>query len=326
MSTTFSFIIPVKSINEYVRENIANIQQQDYPYWDTIILPNSEEPDEWCDTRIRIIPTGRIPPSRKRDIGVQHSSSDVVVFLDDDSFPNYDLLSVAKSHFADEGCVAIGGPGITPPNNSFWQKVSGASFLSRASGGFPERYIPVGKSKMVDDWPSVNLMVRRDYFLEVGGFDTDFWPGEDTILCKKLNANGTASVKYVPDLIVWHHRREGILRHLKQIGEYARHRGYFTRRHPDNSLKLIYFIPTCFVGFSFLSCFWAIIPEPFNIGLPFVWAAYVLALVKSFADIAKIENTRVAAFAMAYVILTHYWYGICFAVGLCGRAPKPKLR
>jgi hypothetical protein len=42
--------------------------------------------------------------------------------------------------------------------------------LSSLSGGFPERYRPVGKKKFVADWPTVNLSIRKDIFQSLGGF------------------------------------------------------------------------------------------------------------------------------------------------------------
>ena len=74
----------------------------------------------------------------------------------------------------------------SPPHDDFWQKVSGAVFLSRFSGGAPERYLSVGPVKEVEDWPSVNMMVRKADFLAIGGFDSPYWPGEDTKLCLDL--------------------------------------------------------------------------------------------------------------------------------------------
>lgn len=91
-----------------------------------------------------------------------------MVFLDDDSYPKSDLLSIATRYFSDESISAIGGPAITPDSDTYWQKVSGAVFLSRFTGGNPERYKPIGGVKRVDDWPSVNFMVRKSDFLEIG--------------------------------------------------------------------------------------------------------------------------------------------------------------
>lgn len=322
----YTIIIPVKAINAYIRETIPHILRFDNDTWDIIILPNEAEVDEWQDERIRIIPTGKVSPARKRDIGARHSEADILVFLDDDSYPEPDLLDVADRYFGEPGIVALGGPAITPRQDSFWQKVSGAVFLSRLSGGFPERYVAVGEPKLIDDWPSVNLMVRRNVFLAVGGFDNDFWPGEDTQLCLKLLNHSGRSMLYVPDMVVWHHRREGLLRHLKQIGAYARHRGYFARFYPENSRRLIYFIPTLFASFVMASLVIPFVLPTLGGAVLLGWAIYALALAWAWAEIKRHESTAVASVALIYIVLTHFWYGIQFAVGISRAELNSELR
>ncbi|MDA7792426.1 glycosyltransferase [bacterium] len=323
---SFSIIIPVKSINDYVRETVSYIQNLNYEFWDVYILPNNAEDNEWNDPRINIVPTGRISPGRKRDKGAALSCADIIVFLDDDSYPEPNLLNIANQQFSQNEIIAVGGPAITPRTNSFWQKVSGAVFLSRFSGGFPERYIPIGETKSVDDWPSVNLMLRKKAFQEIGGFDSDFWPGEDTLLCLKIVENLKVQISYVPDLIVWHHRRAGIFSHLKQVGAYGLHRGYLARKNPRNSLKFTYFIPSFFLFFTILSISTHFIPNDLTELICIGWAAYALALAKAMADIQKIEGTRVALATLVFIFATHLWYGAKFFQGIFSSSLKSQLR
>ena len=163
MGLSYSIIIPVKEINDYVRQTVEHIRGLKTDRWEVCILMNDECEDEWQDDKISLVDTGRLGPARKRDISAELATGDILVFLDDDSYPNPDLLDVADRHFENDDVLAIGGPGITPREDSFWQRVSGAVFLSRLSGGNPERYINIGEPKFVDDWPSVNLMIRRTF-------------------------------------------------------------------------------------------------------------------------------------------------------------------
>lgn len=315
MNPRFSIIIPVKAINDYVRETVPHIRRLANPNWELFILPNEDCPNEWAgEERIRIIPSGRVGPADKRDMGAKLASGDILVFLDDDSYPEPNLLDVAVKHFADLEVIAIGGPGITPPQDSFWQRVSGAVFLSRFTGGAPERYVPVGGVRLVDDWPSVNLMVRRKMFLDVGGFDCRYWPGEDTKLCLKLIKTGK-KLLYVPDLIVWHHRRAGFWAHLKQVGGYGLHRGYFARRYPETSFRFKYFVPTAFMAFVAISAFGPALPALLPTILLLAWALYAIVLLIGLKDIARYESLRVSLAAVLYVPITHFYYGFQFARG-----------
>jgi len=312
----FSIIIPVKAINDYVRETVPHIQAIKRSDWELIILPNEEDSDEWSDSRVRIIASGRVGPAKKRDIGAKFAAGDILVFLDDDSYPDPDFLDIAERHFADNRVVAVGGPAITPPQDSFWQRVSGAVFLSRFSGGAPERYIPIGAARSVVDWPSVNLMIRRKEFLSAGGFDSDYWPGEDTELCLKLVSGTGKKILYVPDIIVWHHRRAGLVAHLRQIGGYGLHRGYFVKRYPATSRKPLYFLPSAFVVFVIVT----LTAAAFTVNIwPLLWAGwclYGIALSKAWFDIRRYESISVSTVAIFYSVLTHFWYGVRFIQGV----------
>jgi GT2 family glycosyltransferase len=316
VSVRFSIIIPVRAINAYVRENVPHIQGLTTPSWELIILPNDAEPNIWNDEKIKVISSGAVGPAKKRDLGAAAATGEILVFLDDDSYPEPNLLCVAEKHFSNDEVVALGGPAMTPPDNSFWQRVSGAVFLSKFSGGAPERYVPLGKPREITDWPSVNLMVRRTEFLEIGGFNSPYWPGEDTKLCLDLIQKTKKKIIYVPEMLVWHHRRAGLAAHLKQIGGYGLHRGYFAKKYPENSRKATYFAPSAFLIFCVLSLFSGSLPYPLKDLIGVGWCLYGLALLVSFSDMLKYESAHVALAALGYAFLTHIYYGYRFIRGL----------
>lgn len=315
-SPFFTIIIPVKAINDYVRETVSHVLHLADKDWELIIVPNEESPSEWSDARIQVIPSGRVGPGLKRDMAATMAKGEVLVFLDDDSYPKPDLLTVARPTFSDANVAAIGGPAITPPEDSFWQKVSGTVFLSRFSGGAPERYVPVGSVRETDDWPSVNLMVRRSDFLSINGFDSQYWPGEDTKLCLKLLKKGKKII-YNPALIVWHHRRAGLRAHLKQVGAYGLHRGFFAKRYPETSFRLWYFAPAMFFVFSIFSLvgFGVGMPRELTLAVCGLWALYGAALMLAFADFLRHVSPLIALHAVGYTFFTHLVYGFQFIRG-----------
>lgn len=322
----FSILIPVKSINDYVRETVPYIQKLSTDNWEVYVLPNNDEIDEWNDPRIKVVSTGKVGPGAKRDFGAGLAGGEILVFLDDDSYPEPNLLELAERDFSEQEIVALGGPAITPPSDGFWEHVSGAVFLSKLSGGSPERYIPIGKKRYIDDWPSVNLMVRKQVFIDIGGFDTEFWPGEDTKLCLKLVQHGAGKITYDPDLIVWHHRRKGLLAHLKQVGAYGKHRGFFAKKYPETSLRIGYFIPSLFLTWMIGTLI------SFTVNSSWKWlflvglGIYGLAMIKAYFDIRKYESRKVAIATLPYIFMTHCWYGAQFMHGLFTLNLVSKLR
>ncbi len=194
-----------------------------------------------------IIPTGPLSPAHKRDIGLASAKGEIIAFIDDDAYPVKDWLKNALAHFSDNNVAAVGGPAVTPPCDNLRQAASGAVYSSvLVSGKFVYRYLPKAMRE-VDDYPSCNFLVKKSVMTELGGFNTSFWPGEDTKLCLEITKRLGKRIVYDPAVLVYHHRRQLFLPHLKQIANYALHRGYFVKKYPETSLKLAYFIPSMFI-------------------------------------------------------------------------------
>jgi cellulose synthase/poly-beta-1,6-N-acetylglucosamine synthase-like glycosyltransferase len=323
----FSILIPICNINQYILKNIKHIKLLNNKKWELIILTDYNEKNSHIikNNKIKIIPTGKISPGKKRDIGAKFAKGDILVFLDDDSFPRKNLLDLAEKEFNNPTILAVGGPGITPTNEKFWGRVSGSFFLSKYSGGNPDRYLSIGEKKEVYDWPSVNFMIRKKSFLEIKGFNNNFWPGEDTFFCLKLINSDNGIILYNPKMVVYHYRRPNLISHLKQISNYGLHRGYFSKKFPKTSRKIIYYLPSFFVILLFLS-FIIIIYSKFFIIIISFYIIYSLIIIKALIDIKKFENYKVCFFSVFYIILSHIFYGVSFIKGLFTKKLKSKLR
>ena len=321
----FSIIIPVKAVNDYLIENISYIFSINSHDWELIILPNADEENKWGE-KVRVIATGQVGPADKRDLGAKFARGEILVFFDDDSYPARNTLSEASAIFEDQTIAAIGGPAITPISDNFLQKVSGAVFISKFSGGNPERYLSIGKLKQIDDWPSVNLMIRKKIFLEVGGFSSPYWPGEDTQLCWRVTKIFSYKMVYSPDVIVYHHRRSGLMHHLKQVGAYGLHRGYFAKKFPETSLRLKYFLPSAFFILVIVTPFQAVTPYAFGKLINSAWIIYGFAIIIASYQIYKYETFSIALCAIPYIVLTHICYGYKFLKGLATTNLKSRLR
>ncbi|MFA6472171.1 MAG: glycosyltransferase [Candidatus Latescibacterota bacterium] len=316
MQPKVSIIIAVGIPGKYVEECVAHCLALDYPDYEIIVLPDREwtPPDE----RVRVIPTGKVRPAEKRDLGVENADGEIVAIIDDDAYPEPDWLAKAVCHFEADGRVAaVGGPGMTPPGDNLKQHISGWIYESPlVSGGFTYRYRPEGM-RDVDDYPTSSLIIRKSDFLAAGGFDTGYWPGEDTILCLKLTHELGKRIVYDPEVKVYHHRREIYAPHLRQIRSYALHRGFFARKFPETSLKASYFVPSAFTLFCFLgwvSAWTELFP---------VWAGVMfLYLVLAAAFSLKGKSLRGISRILAGTFLTHVTYGIWFIAGLFARELK----
>lgn len=325
---SYSIIIPVKKINNYVIENLKYILKIKNATFEVIIVTNSPQNNPWPKNKVKMIFSGKVGPGAKRDMAAKIAKYEILTFFDDDSFPIRNIFNIADTFFNNSNIIAIGGPSVTPKNNTFFQKISGASFCSKFSGAAPERYIPFGNSRTVDDWPSVNLMVRKKLFFKVGGFDTNFWPGEDTKFCLELGKIKNKKIFYCPKLIVFHHRRLNLKDHLKQISNYGLHRGYFVKIFPQNSFKLKYFLPSIvFLNICLLPALYFIDNFYLSIvGSSTLTLYFIIQLFAIFDLNSKIKNFKVSIFTLPLNILTHFFYGFNFLRGLLKKNLRSKLR
>jgi GT2 family glycosyltransferase len=188
------------------------------------------------------------------------------------------------------------------------------------SGQHRYRYIP-GRKTEVDDYPSCNLLVRKSVMDELGGFDTKFWPGEDTKLCLEIIHKLKKKIIYDPAALVYHHRRNIFLPHLKQISNYGLHRGYFVKKYPETSLRLSYFLPTVFV-------FGLVLGGVLSTLCPLIKIAYFtcLGLYLLLAFISSLSKELQLIFPVFFaIIFSHIAYGIFFLKGLLsGRLSEEK--
>lgn len=309
-----SIIIPVREINDYIREAIPHHLQLDYPDYEILIFP--DEPSEETFPKTRIIPSGKTGPAEKRDMALEYAQGEIIAFIDDDAYPRSDWLKNAIAHFDDPSVGAVGGPAVTAENDGIFRQASGKVYESvLCSGGYTYRYVP-GKLMDAEDLPSVNLIVRKDVFAQVGGYDSNFYPGEDTKLCLDIIKVAEKRIIYDPDVLVYHHRRKLFKQHLRQSNNYALHRGYFAKVLPDTSRKFVYFVPSLFVLGLIVGPLLALLFPP-------LWYVYFAVLLLYFAllvvSTVHFKDIRVWLLAVAGIFLTHVGYGIGFVRGLLSK-------
>lgn len=315
ITVTVSVIIPVRTVTPELREAIDHLVGLTPPADEIIVVPD-RLPAESLPAAIRLLPYPG-GPAAKRDAAARHAHGQILAFLDDDAYPRADWLKRALPHFTEAAVAAVGGPAVTPPREGLWADVSGAVLTSwLGSGPTRRRYWPTGTVRAIDDWPSVNLLVRADVFRRVGGFDTDYWPGEDTKLCLDIVQAG-GRLRYDPAVVCYHHRATTPAGHLKQVGRYGLHRGHFVRRFPATSRRLAYFLPSlALAGAAAVAGLAAAVPVT---RLPLVLVVAALAVTTIVFGLIEARRSRQWLVAVLYpglLLLTHLTYSTMFIRGL----------
>jgi GT2 family glycosyltransferase len=333
MKVLISIVIPVKKINDLLRkETIPAIFSQTYQTFEIIILPDFPLAEMFPRTKI-ISTWPKTGPANKRDLGVVKAKGGIVAFLDDDSYPDKDWLENAFQILKDERVCGVCGPALTPPDDNLYQKVSGYVWSTwLGSGGAGTYRSNLSQRREVDDYPTVNFLVKKEDLLRIGGFNSSFWPGEDTKLCHDLVYKLGKKIIYDPKILVYHHRREVFVPHLLQISRYALYRGYFARILPKTSRRLGYFIPTLFLSGLISGPILIFTLErfsPYNIAIPLfllylasVFFYFIALLATAITVFLKEKNLMLSLLLIPSIFLTHIVYGFLFVRGFLSSGLK----
>jgi len=315
----YTIVIPLKEPGEDLYESLKHCLNIDYPLYEIIVLPDNEAKLPVSANNVRVIPTGPVPPSKKRDLAISHAYGNILAFIDDDAYPRSDWLKNATPYFEDKTVAGVGGPAVTPRCDTVWQRASGHILSSRiGSGPYSYRYTP-RRMRKVDDYPTCNLLVRKSVLERVGGFDTNYWPGEDTKLCLEITKKLGMKILYVPDVLVYHHRRPVFRPHLRQIWNYSVHRGFFAKKFPETSLRFSYFLPSILLAGLVLGPLFIVnLPQLAN---PFI---LLVAIYMGMNLISALRTKDLKAMILVFIggILTHVCYGLGFPRGLLARELK----
>ncbi len=307
-SPLVSIVVPCRKINDYIYHNlIPSLGKQSYKNFELILIPN------------KLCKKG---PAAKRDLGVKKAKGEIIAFIDDDAYPAPNWLKSAVKLLKNPQLTAVCGPGLTPPGNNLYQQVSGLVWQTWLGAGGTGTYRnQPGKKRLIDDYPTFNLIVKKRDFVKIGGFNSHFWPGEDTKLCHDLVYKLKKQIIYDPKVLVYHHRRPIFIPHLKQIARFGLHRGHFARILPKTSFRLEYFIPSIFV-------IWLLV-LPWSFAFTFVHFHLILAasylgllLLTAVQIFLKKKVLKLSLLLIPTLFLTHLVYGIMFIKGLLSKSLK----
>ena len=307
----FSIIIPIRKKNDYLNQTLFWLKKQTLKNFEILVITDKI--------------SGSANPSEKRNLGAKKAKGDYLVFFDDDSYPSKNYFKNAfKLINKYPSYASFCGPCLTPPKDDIFKQASGLFWSSWfGSGGAGVYRNSVKPSRFVNDYPSVNLIVKKNDFIKAGLFDNQYWPGEDTILCLNLTKKLHLNILYHPSLIVYHHRRSVIIPHLQQITRYAIQRGYFAKKFPQTSFTLGYLLPSLFVIYLILLIL-NLIYFKINL-LYFPIYLYLSVLIITFVNfLLKNKIFLSSVLATLTIPITHIYYGILFLYGLSKKEVKFK--
>jgi len=301
-----SIIIPCKEINKDTKKCIDECLKLEYDDFEILVLPDKKPKIKLSSKKVRIITTVGTP-SLKRNLAMEKAKGDFYAFIDSDAYPRRDWLKNAIKYFQDSDIGIAGGPNLIPENAGFWEKISDCVLSNFWASGFAFVRYKTTRNQFVKELPSCNYIARKSASEE---FLQDYLTAEDSKFCFDCLKKGY-KVLYAKDVVVYHHRRNSLSRHLKQVFIYGRDIAWLTKK--DFSLDKLYFSINSIgvLGFilgiilSFFS---------FPVRLIFLYLLFLYILIMLVVSIK--ENLKTSFFVFITTITTHFSYGLGWLYGI----------
>ena len=176
-----SFIIPARNEERHIGDCLRAIAAlKSPPEIETIVIDNGSadrtvEIATACGATVLVKPTGSV--SFLRNEGVRQSRGDLLAFVDADCVVAEQWLREGIAALERDGAGAAGNFYTIPDDTGWIGRINDLIHAKKLDGAVT--YVPAG-----------NLLVRRDCFEEIGGFDASLKTSEDVDLCRRLKQSG----------------------------------------------------------------------------------------------------------------------------------------
>lgn len=183
-----SVIIPVKNEEKNIGRCIEGIRSCNYPeeLYEIIVIDNGSTDNtknivkEFAGVILLIKEEGTI--GALRNFGAMHAKGEIIAFLDGDCIPDRKWLKVGRGHLMmDKDISCIGFTMEKPSSRASWVE---KTWYKMNSGS---KYKGICTVRWLS---SFNLILRKDMFLRIGGFDESIETCEDADLGFRLNKIG----------------------------------------------------------------------------------------------------------------------------------------
>ena len=243
----YSIIVPVYNRPDEVDELLQSLCEQSLKDFEVVIVEDGSQKDckevvgrytDRLDVKYFMKPNSG--PGQSRNYGAERAQGDYLLVLDSDVVLPTGYLQAVDDELRRQPADAFGGPDAAHPSFTDVQKAISYSMTSFFTTGG----IRGGKKKLDKFYPrSFNMGIRRDVYLQLGGFSKMRF-GEDIDFSYRIVEAGYQP-RLFPSAWVWHKRRTDFRKFFRQVYNSGIARINLEKRHPG-TLKLVHLLPMVF--------------------------------------------------------------------------------
>jgi len=320
-----SVIVAVRNDEKYIKECLDSLTGQDYPAGRyEILVVDGRSMDGTREIvanyskvhhNVRSIDNPRINAAAGRNIGIAEARGKILIMFSGHAYAERNFISnlALKLAACDEFVVGVGCGHETPPGDPYIARSIGLAMGSRF-GGYGTTFLRESGEKFVDS--IAFTAYRKDVFEKVGPHDERFVVGQDGELNLRIKKAGYRLL-YTPETIVYHHKKDSILKFFKHMFEYGRARAKMLKKH-RGSFRPIYIFPSLFVlTLIFLGLLSPLHRFIFYMFLLLV-GAYLACALASAALVSSKHGLKFMALLPAIYFIEHIGYGLGFLSGYLG--------
>jgi GT2 family glycosyltransferase len=208
---------------------LGSLEKLNYPNYE-VILVNDGSTDASREIAgkypyIRLIDQENKGLSEARNVGIRAAEGEIIAFTDSDCTADADWLTYLVARFQSSEFGAVGGPNLSPPDDSM------TATCVAVSPGAPAHVLL--DDEVAEHIPGCNMAFRREALAAIAGFDPIFRAaGDDVDLCWRLQNKGY-KIGFSPAAVVWHFRRNTVRDYLKQQRGYGKAETLLFFKHPS---------------------------------------------------------------------------------------------
>jgi O-antigen biosynthesis protein len=223
-----SIVVCTYNGRKTLSETIEGLDRLEYPNYEVILVSDGSSDGSVALAHgrgMRVIAGRNRGLSAARNIGLHAATGEILVYIDDDAWPDPHWLHYIADAFESTDFVALGGPNLSPLNDPLTPQC-----VANAPGNASHVLLT---DRQAEHIPGCNFAVRRDALLRIGGFDATFRiAGDDVDCCWRLEQDG-GKIGFHPGAMIWHHRRSTVRAYLNQQRNYGRAEAILERKWPE---------------------------------------------------------------------------------------------